>query len=344
MFPTVRPPWLCQCQVAPNNPDISLPGRLHDARYEGWPHPEKQLPHVALPPSTTQRVPFAIDIPSHRLYHDVNAAHTQHHPIHTQYKTRPHINPWAQDMMGPVDSQRQKVPASWAWSSGFSVIASSSDDYNSAQQLIPLNANETPKVYPHPFLAPPSVPLIYDLRYSPTSLHFPSSSPYAGYGYELLRVPLTPERPRQIRLVSPDFPWAFDISPSAGEECVTCLGDLAALHAALQRPLTDTEWGTAGDDKRASLIRARVRRLGMEPALHGSSNSASRTRSTVSFAPSADASNHRPVQRWPPLLRVDWLGSRVAFVGLVKDEMFARDRLIAGGGEAPETWVVKFQR
>lgn len=49
--------------------------------------------------------------------------------------------------------------------------------------------------------------------------------------------------------------------PDAGEEGVTCLNVLATLHAALQRPLTDTEWGTAGDDKRASLIRAQFCRM-----------------------------------------------------------------------------------
>ncbi|KAG1836365.1 hypothetical protein DFJ58DRAFT_818655, partial [Suillus subalutaceus] len=189
--------------------------------------------------------------------------------------------------------------------------------------------------HPHPFFAPLPVPLIYDLRYPPASLHFPSSSPFAGCGYEFLRVPLTPKRPRQIRLVSPDFPWAFDIRPSVGEEVVTCLDVLSTLYAELQCPLTDMEWGTAGDEKRASLIRACDRRLWIQLALHGSSNSAARTRPTVSF--------ERPVQREPLLLRVDWLGSSVAFMGLVKDEVFSR-RFVPGVGDHPETWVVKFQK
>lgn len=216
-------------------------------------------------------------------------------------------------------------------------------DY-SAPRTMSSNVNETQKAYPHPFLATPSVPLIYDLRFPPTSLAFPSSSPYAGCGYELLFVPLTPERPKQIRLISPDFPWAFVIGPdpSAGEEGVTCLDVLATLHAALQRPLTDTEWGTAGYDKRASLIRARDRRLRIQP---GSSKSAARTRLTARSALDADAPDHRHVHREGLLLRVDWLGSRVAFMGLIKDEAFARSRLIPGGGQPPdsETWVVKFQ-
>ncbi|KAG2065074.1 hypothetical protein BDR04DRAFT_189585, partial [Suillus decipiens] len=163
----------------------------------------------------------------------------------------------------------------------------------------------------------------------------PPSSPFAGCEYESLRVPLTSEGPKQIRLISPDFPWAFDIGPSAGEEVVTCLDVLATLHFALQCPLTDTEWGTARHDKRASLIRAHDRRLRKQLVSHGSSNSATHTRPTESF--------NIFVQRVSLLLRVDWLGSSVAFMGLVKDEAFAR-RFIPGGGECPETWIVKFHK
>ncbi|KAG2355491.1 hypothetical protein BDR07DRAFT_1425914 [Suillus spraguei] len=176
--------------------------------------------------------------------------------------------------------------------------------------------------------------LVYDLRFPPTSVEFSSTSPYAGCGCELLFVPLTPERPRQIRLISPDFPWGFDIGPdpSAGEEGVTFLDVLATLHAALQCPLTDTEWGTAGNDKRASLIRARDRRSMIQPALQARS------------VPGANVLNHRLVGRELLLLRIDWLGSRVAFMRLIKDEAFAKSRLIPGSGEPPETWVVKFKR
>ncbi|KAG1818450.1 uncharacterized protein BJ212DRAFT_1345604 [Suillus subaureus] len=204
---------------------------------------------------------------------------------------------------------------------------------HSTRRTMPSNINGTQKARPHPFFAPLLVSLIYDLRYPPTTLRFPSSSPFAGCGYELLRVPLTPERPRQIRLISPNFPWAFDIGPTAGEEVVTCLDVLSTLHAELQRPLTDMEWGTAGDEKRASLIRACDRRLCIQLALHGSSK---RTRPTVGF--------EKPVQREPLLLRVDWLGSSVAFMGLVKDEAVARRRFVPGGGDYPEVWVVKFQK
>ncbi|KAG1736016.1 hypothetical protein EDB19DRAFT_1723168 [Suillus lakei] len=361
MFSTARPPWQCQ-YVPPNIPTIS-PLALHDARYEGWPHPPVQLPHVASPSSTARHIAVANNIPSHRPQR--NAAHTPPYPIHTQYGTLPRMNLGAQasaNIMGAVDPQCRNIPNSWTRNGSARVpfLQGAFDTHtttrhdtentrfiydHSAPRTISSNVNETQQAYPHPFLAPPSMPLLYDLRFPPTSLGFPLSSPHAGCGYELLLVPLTPERPRQIRLISPDFPWAFDIGPdpSAEEEGVTCFDVLATLHTALQHPLTDTEWGTAGDSKRASLLRARDRRLGIRPALQGSSGSAARTRPTVRFAPGADAPNHRPVQREPLLLRVDWLGSRVAFVGLIKDEAFARSRLIPGGEEPPETWVVRFQ-
>ncbi|KAG2142341.1 hypothetical protein DEU56DRAFT_259413 [Suillus clintonianus] len=191
--------------------------------------------------------------------------------------------------------------------------------------------------------AAPCVPLVYDLRYPPTSLQFSPSSPYAGRGYELLQIPLTPARSKQIRLISQDFPWAFDIESGAGKQGIMCLEVLRALHAALQHPLSDTEWGAAVEDKHASLIRARDRRLTMDPASRGSLNSkASPTaKPRVRFAVDADMKLER---REPVILRVDWLGTRVAFGGLVKDEAFARRRLIPGAREPPETWVVKFQR
>jgi len=181
----------------------------------------------------------------------------------------------------------------------------------------------------HALLALPPTPLIliYDLRYPPSSLRFPSSSPYAGCGIETLRVPLTPARPRQIRLISPDFPWALDIGDvRGGREGVTCLEVITTLHSALQRRLTDTEWGAAGEDKRASLLRSRNSRL------------ATVEKPRVRFAD--EVRGHE--QRDSTLLRVDWLGPCVNFWGLVKDEEFVKRRRIPGEEERPETWVVKF--
>ncbi|KAG1827766.1 hypothetical protein EV424DRAFT_1389084 [Suillus variegatus] len=328
MTSTIHPPW--HSQWVTRNP-IILPQAVHNARYAGWPHPPVQLPHVTSP---ARHITVANNIPLHCS--QINAAYTQSssYPAHLQYEHHSHMNLGVQasaNIISPVDCN----------------IPNSRPIYDhSVPRTVSSNVNETQNAYPHPFLSMSFVPIMYDLRFPPTSLAFPLASLYAGCGYELLFVPLTPERPRQIRLISPDFPWTFDIGPgpSAGEEDVTCLDVLATLHAALQRPLTDTEWGTAGRDRRASLIRARDRRPMIQPALQGSSNSAARTRPTVRFAPNALVPNHMSMQRERLLLRVDWLGSRVAFAGLIKDEAFAKSRLIPGGGEPPETWVVKFHR
>ncbi|KAG2101313.1 uncharacterized protein F5147DRAFT_314465 [Suillus discolor] len=307
------------------------PPALHNARYSGWVQPPIQLPSVALTVDTSSRHP-----------HEVTTTNELH-----PYTIHPYTNsgaPASADTIGHADSQLRNVSHSWTWNGVPETRTTAQHDTENAglihghftRRMMPSNLN-TQKAFPHPFLAPPSVSLIYDLRHPPTSLRFPQSSPFVDCGYESLRVPLTPERPKQIRIINPYFPWAFDLGPSAGEEAVTCLDVLSILHAALQRPLTDTEWGAAGDDKRASLIRARNRRLRIQPALHRSSNPAAHTRPTVSF--------ERPVprQREPLLLRVDWLGSSVAFMGLVKDEAFARKRFVPGGRKHPETWMVKFQ-
>ncbi|KAG1790082.1 uncharacterized protein HD556DRAFT_1446435 [Suillus plorans] len=333
MFSTARPP--SQYQYITARPAISPPA-LHNARYAGWVRPPIQLPRVA----------FTIDASSRHPYE--NLIHTQLTPAQIPERKHPLIQ-WIMLTLntatflihghgmvgGAYIPSLQGVPETRT--------TAQHDTENAGlihchftRQMMPSNLN-TQKAFPHPFLAPPSVPLLYDLRHPPTSLRFPPSSPFADCGYEFLRVPLTLERPKQIRLISPYFPWAFDIGPSAGEEVVTCLDILSTLHAALQRPLTDTEWGAAGDDKRASLIRARDRRLRIQPALHGSSNPVAPTRPTVSFERAV------PWQQEPLLLRVDWLGSSVAFIGLVKDEAFAKKRFVPGGREHPETWMVKFQ-
>ncbi|KAG1827772.1 hypothetical protein EV424DRAFT_596251 [Suillus variegatus] len=241
--------------------------------------------------------------------------------------------------MWPVEHQHHDVSNSCTWNGGAHqnpslpgvfetrTAAINHDPARRTKNSISLIDEDTQIAY---LLAAPCAQLVYDLRYPPNSLSFPPSSSYAGWGSEFLRVPLTVARHNRIRLISQDFPWAFNIGPepSAIEQGVTCLDVLNALHAALQRPLSDTEWGAAAQDKRASLVRARDRRLNMKPALW--------LRSVLN----ADA---QPARQEPLILRVDWLGSRVAFGGLVKDEAFARRRLIPGAGEPPETWVVRFR-
>lgn len=351
-----RPSW-----DAPD-PNTSPPA-LHDARYDGWPNPPIQLPWVASSsPASKKRAErhfaFSVDTPSNCRPQDSNATHTHHHSLHLQCDTHPRAKSGAQDVF---EYRSHDVSNSCMWNGGThqksplqgafeTRIAARYDKENAAikhdsarrtKNSNPLINKDIEIAY---LLAAPRMPLVYDLRYPPDSLYFAPSSPYAGRGSEFLQVPLTPTRPKQVRLISRDFPWAIDISPEPGakEQVVTCLGVLSALHAALQRPLSDTEWGIATEDKHASLIRARDRRLNMKSALRGSPNSRARTttKPKVRFALDGDA---RPVQREPLILRVDWLGSRVAFGGLFKDDAFAKRRVIPGAREPSETWVVKFQ-
>lgn len=345
-----------------DTPDLNTsPPALHNARYDGWPSPPIQLPRVdsfSFKKPAERRLAFSIDTPSNCRPRNGNATHSQPHSVHLQYDTHPRANSGVQDIMWPVEYRHHDVSNSSIWNGGthqnpslqgaFETRTAARHDkenaaikHNPARRTMPLINKDTQIAY---FLAAPCVPLVYDLRYPPTSLYFPPLSPYGGQGSECLRTPLTPAEPKQIRLISQDIPWAFNISPepSAADQGITCLDVLTALHAALQRPLSDTEWGAADEDKHASLIRARDRRLNMKPALHGSSNTGASTtaKPRVRFASNVDAQH---VRREPSILRVDWLGSRVAFGGLIKDEAFARRRLIPGAREPPETWVVRFQ-
>jgi len=167
----------------------------------------------------------------------------------------------------------------------------------------------------HPFLARPTVPVVYDIRFPPSTLRFPRSSPYYRYSNSDLVVPLTPSRPRLVRIISKQFPWAFDVDYTERGESysVTCLDVLTALHDALQETLADHEWGLADRVRKERMLRARSRRM-------------------------------RAERRLTLLKRVDWLGSHSLFKGLEKDEIFARGRMCPGTLEVSETWVVKFGR
>jgi hypothetical protein len=219
---------------------------------------------------------------------------------------------------------------------------------------------------PHPILAARSLQLIYDLRLLPAAISFPPTSPYSHGVHQQLSVPMHAGNPRRVRLISPDFPWSFDLdfsshgSVNAGisgwgnpePRTITCLDLLTSLHVALQQPLTDVEWGTGDDKRRQSILRARDRRLQLAQhtaacppqtqAAQGPLNSNSRFSSSHGFSSSTirltRARNHS-------VLRVDWLGPKVLFGGLVRDDGFARSRLFPGTTEGPpETWVVRFRK
>ncbi|KAG2139245.1 hypothetical protein DEU56DRAFT_324348 [Suillus clintonianus] len=283
-----------------------------------------------------------------------------HHPLHPQYDTYPRANSGVQDIACPLESQRRDIFDSCMHNGGtrqnpslqgafetavrFNCPLSTflDDQAGRTEDSMPLINKDTQIAYP---LAAPCLALVYDLRYSYTSLQFRRFPRNAGLGYGHLRfIPLTPARPKQIRLISKDFPWAFDIEPSPKEEYITCLTVITALYNALQLPLEDTEWGAAGEDKRARIIEARNRRLtiAMVAASRESLNSGASPTAKPRVRSAPDLGVELAIQG-SEIIRVDWLGPRVAFAGLEKDEEFARRRLIPGASEPPETWVVSFR-
>ncbi|KIJ60016.1 hypothetical protein HYDPIDRAFT_117687 [Hydnomerulius pinastri MD-312] len=220
---------------------------------------------------------------------------------------------------------------------------------------------------PHPFLAPLSLPLVYDVRLPPITLSFLPTSPYTGCGHQHLAVPMHAGKPRRVRLISPDFPWSFDLdftsrvprsarhpgtnvfldgSPDIEPETrvVTCFDILASLHVALQQPLSDVEWGSADEPRRESILRARDRRLRLTQTTTAHPQHAKlSSSSTNSWSSSSNSTIRLTRARNHSILRVDWLGSKVVFAGLVRDTAFARSRLFPGTEELPETWVVRFR-
>lgn len=132
----------------------------------------------------------------------------------------------------------------------------------------------------------------------------PSSiNPTAG-----IMEPATSSRSRFLRIISRDFPWTLEVS-NKYQGPVTCADVFNALYAALSLPLTHAEWTLADDLKKDSLMRANRNRRGGQ------------------------------VRR---LRRIDWLGSKVYFKGLVRNDELGRSRLLPEDDLWPDTWVVKF--
>ncbi|KAF8513110.1 hypothetical protein BU17DRAFT_53415, partial [Hysterangium stoloniferum] len=133
-------------------------------------------------------------------------------------------------------------------------------------------------------------------------------APSTVYPAEGLTEPATASGARYLRIVSREFPWTLEVS-NRDQSIVTCADVFNVIYAALSVPLTDSEWTLADDVKKDSMMRANRNRRG------GS------------------------VRR---LRRIDWLGSRVYFKGLFKDDGLGRSRLLPEEDLWPDTWVVKF--
>jgi hypothetical protein len=161
----------------------------------------------------------------------------------------------------------------------------------------------------HPFVTPAHLPILYDIRCDPSTARFLLSSPYYHCTFHDLVVPITDSHPRFIRVISTQLPWVIDIGK---RHPVTCSDVLTSLYDFLQAKLTEQEWKMADKEARERIMRARKRRV---KAGEGGT-----------------------------LKRVDWLGGRSMFLGLEKDEDFAKLKLRSDYRKVRETWVVIFGR
>ncbi|EIW83422.1 hypothetical protein CONPUDRAFT_52977, partial [Coniophora puteana RWD-64-598 SS2] len=123
----------------------------------------------------------------------------------------------------------------------------------------------------------------------------------------------------EVRVVSKAFPWTLDVRGRPGE--VLTVGTVwDALHALLQEPVVDSEWGALlvyEKGKREAVIKAAKERV---------------EREKKQGKPDAGA---------VALKRIDFLGEHTLFRGLERDEGFEDTRLLPGTKASAETWVAK---
>ena len=109
------------------------------------------------------------------------------------------------------------------------------------------------------------------------------------------------------------MPWTIELGPKS--RALTASDVLYALYDLLQKDLDDVAWSLSDDATRGRIEKAWRRRTSTssDPAIAGG----------------------KPKN-------VDWLGKRVMFKGLYKDDKYAQERLRPGTGLASETWIVLF--
>ncbi|KAJ7091978.1 hypothetical protein B0H15DRAFT_777959, partial [Mycena belliarum] len=156
--------------------------------------------------------------------------------------------------------------------------------------------------------------IVYDIRLPPSTFRCAPCAPFRITRSDL-DVPLDPSRPASIRLISRDFPWAFDVHETSRGAGVSCRAILASLYDALQAPLADHEWGFSSDDLRQRMVRAWERRGPLEGGT---------------------------MARIPFLKRVDFLGTRCKLQGFCRDKEFVSRRVLPGTRPVPDTWIVRF--
>jgi hypothetical protein len=175
----------------------------------------------------------------------------------------------------------------------------------------------------HPILARDTTLVKYDVRHPPKD-NIP------GAFYDRHKKEFATRTPTfHMRLVSKEVPWTIEIDfkekasiypYGQNMSYAVNVGDVwKALHNALQEPLRDSEWALLLDGF-SSWTERDARRRNIEQA----------------------------AEKWsgkgPVVKRIDWLGDKTVFKGLVKDDSFARHRLMPGMKWCPDTWVVRFDK
>ena len=158
----------------------------------------------------------------------------------------------------------------------------------------------------HPILAADTTLARMDVRFQPSS---EAAIPNATY-YAYRHAHATATQASHVRLISKDFPWTIEIKTTGHP--VTCDDVWNALHAALQHPLADSEWGVLSHDP-----------------------------SKAKKVQKAAKQRQSEVDKDKDLKRVDWVAENFIFRGLEKDDDFAKRRLFYLDNECEETWVVK---
>lgn len=116
-----------------------------------------------------------------------------------------------------------------------------------------------------------------------------------------------------LHLISKDFPWSFTVE---GDEAkpITCNDVWQKLHEELELALENCLWGALDDKRRRKIV--------------------------ANFEHRKREDKEGDTQ----LMRMDWLGRRTVFVGVEKDDAFAKSRALPGSDDGEETWIVKMEK
>ncbi|KIJ49505.1 hypothetical protein M422DRAFT_65999 [Sphaerobolus stellatus SS14] len=207
-----------------------------------------------------------------------------------------------------INDEKGPAQRSYSWRSESSASSSTSSTSSQATCSPPVSCSlpPTPEVAPRPSIWSPLHPLLSPDNKAVFDIRLDPTILLPIHG---ISEPATLSGARCLRLVSPHFPWTLEVRSRNPQGPITCSDIFFALHTALSLPLTNSEWSLADDARKNSIMRANRNRRG------GS------------------------VRR---LRRIDWLGSKVYFKGLTKDDGLGRSRLLPEDDFWPDTWVVRF--